>query len=37
VFEEKIKKSMEFYLHANSKVISMNSLNTIIANVMENS
>jgi hypothetical protein len=27
VFEEKIKKPMELYLHANSDVISMNSLN----------
>jgi hypothetical protein len=37
VFEEKIKKLMELYLHANSNVISMNSLKTIIANAMENS
>src|SRR6266567_4783613 len=37
VFEEKIKKPMELYLHANGNVISMNSLNTIIANAMENS
>src|SRR4051812_48006339 len=37
VFEEKIKKPMELYLHANSNVINMNSLNTIIANAMENS
>jgi hypothetical protein len=37
VFEEKIKKPMELYLHANSNVISMNSLNTIIANTMEKS
>ena len=37
VFEEKIKKPMELYLHANSNVISMNSLNSIIANAMENS
>ena len=36
VFEEKIKKPMELYLHASSNVISMNSLNTIIANSMEN-
>ena len=36
-FEEKIKKPMELYLHASSNVISMNSLNTIIANAMENS
>src|SRR3954465_2900343 len=28
---------MELYLHANSNVISMNSLDTIIANAMENS
>jgi hypothetical protein len=37
VFEEKIKKPMELYLHANTNVISMNSLNTIIANAMEKS
>jgi hypothetical protein len=37
LFEEKIKKPMELYLHANSNVISMNSLNTIIANAMEKS
>jgi hypothetical protein len=37
VFEEKIKKPMELYLHANSNIISMNSLNTIIANAMEKS
>jgi hypothetical protein len=37
VFKEKIKKPMELYLNANSNVISMNSLNTIIANVMEKS
>ena len=37
MFEEKIKKPMELYLHASSNVISMNSLNTIIANVMEKS
>ena len=37
VFEEKIKKPMELYLHASSNVISMNSLNTIIANTMEKS
>jgi hypothetical protein len=36
VFEEKIKKPMKLYLHANSNVICMNSLNTIIANAMEN-
>src|SRR6266699_5211629 len=37
VFEEKIKKPMELYLHANGNVISMNSLNTIISNAMEKS
>ena len=37
VFEEKIKKPMDIYLHANRNVISMNSLDTIIANAMENS
>jgi hypothetical protein len=37
VFEEKIKKPMELYLHANSNVISMNSLNTSIPNAMEKS
>src|SRR3954471_8934738 len=37
VLEEKIKKPMELYLHANSNVISMNSLNTIIANAMKTS
>jgi hypothetical protein len=37
VFEEKIRKPMELYLRANSNVISMNYLNTVIANVMENS
>ena len=37
MFEEKIKKPMELYLHANSNVISMNSLNTIISNAMEKS
>jgi hypothetical protein len=35
VFEEKIKKPMELYLQANSNVISMNSLNTIVANAIE--
>src|SRR3954471_16004762 len=34
VFEDKIKKPMELYLHANSNVISMNSLDTIIANAI---
>jgi hypothetical protein len=37
VFEEKIEKPMELYLHANSNVVSMNSLNTIIANAIEKS
>jgi hypothetical protein len=37
VFEEKIKKPMELYLHANSNVFIMNSLNTVIANAMEKS
>jgi hypothetical protein len=37
VFEEKIKKPMELYLHTNSNVIIKNSLNTIIANAMEKS
>jgi hypothetical protein len=37
VFEEKIKKPMELYLRANSNVISMNYLNTIIANAVEKS
>jgi hypothetical protein len=37
VFEQKIEKPMELYLHANSNVISMNSLNTIIANAIEKS
>jgi hypothetical protein len=37
VFEEKTEKPMKLYLHANSNIISMNSLNTIIANAMENS
>ena len=37
VFEEKIKKSMELYLQADSNVISMNALNTIIANAKEKS
>ena len=37
VFEEKIKKPMELYMHANGNVISMNALNTIVANAMENS
>ena len=40
VFEEKIKKPMKLYLHNNhysSNVITMNSLDTVIANAMENS
>jgi hypothetical protein len=37
VFEEKIRKPLELYLHANSNVISMNSSNTVIANAIEKS
>jgi hypothetical protein len=37
VFEEKIEKPLELYLHANSNVICMNSLNTVIANTIEKS
>jgi hypothetical protein len=37
VFEEKIEKPLELYLHANSNVVGMNSLNTIIANAIEKS
>src|SRR4051812_21665154 len=37
VFEEKIKKPMELCLQADSNVISMNALDTIIASVMEKS
>jgi hypothetical protein len=37
VFEEKIIKPLELYLHANSNVVSMNSLNTVIANAIEKS
>ena len=37
MFEEKIKKPMELYLHDNSNVISMNALNNIIANSTEKS
>jgi hypothetical protein len=37
VFEEKIEKRMELYLHANSNVVSMNSLNIVIANGIEKS
>jgi hypothetical protein len=35
-FEEKIEKPLELNLHANS-VVSMNALNTVIANAMEKS
>ena len=37
VFEDKIKKPMELYLHAISNAISVNSFNTIMANVLERS
>ena len=37
MFEEEIKKPMELYLHANSNVVSMNYLDTIVANAMETS
>src|SRR3954471_14267801 len=37
VFEDKIKKPMELCLQADSNVISMNALDTIIASVMEKS
>jgi hypothetical protein len=37
VFEEKIEKPLELYLHANSNIICMNSLNTVIANAIEKS
>src|SRR4051794_25135022 len=37
VFEEKIKKPMELCLQADSNVFSINALDTIIANSMENS
>ena len=36
-FEEKIKKPMENYLHDGSNVITINALNTIIANALEKS
>src|SRR4051812_26159196 len=36
-FEKKIKKPMEPSLHANSNVISMNFLNTIVTNGMKTS
>jgi hypothetical protein len=32
VFEEKFEKPLEIFSHANSSIICMNSLNTIIAN-----
>src|SRR5215217_2078567 len=37
LFAAKIKKPMESYLHAGSNDISMNALNTIVVNDMENS
>jgi hypothetical protein len=37
VFEEKIEKPLELYSHANSNVICMNSLNTVIDNAVEKS
>jgi hypothetical protein len=37
LFDAKIKKPMEPYLHASSNDISVNALNTIVANAMENS
>jgi hypothetical protein len=37
VFEEELEKPLELYLHANSNVICMNSLNTVIANAIEKS
>jgi hypothetical protein len=37
VFEEKIEKPLELYSHANSNVVSMNALNTVIANAIEKS
>jgi hypothetical protein len=36
VFEEKIEKPLELNLHANS-VVSMNALNTVVANAIEKS
>jgi hypothetical protein len=36
VFEEKIEKPLELHLHANS-VVSMNALNTVVANAIEKS
>jgi hypothetical protein len=37
VFEKKIEKPLDLYLHANNNVICMNSLNTVIANAIEKS
>jgi hypothetical protein len=37
VFEEKIEKPLELYLHVNRNVICMNSLNIVIANAIEKS
>jgi hypothetical protein len=37
VFEEKFRKPLELYSHANSNVICMNSLNTVIANAIKKS
>jgi hypothetical protein len=37
VFEVKIEKPLELYSHANSNVICMNSLNTVIASAIERS
>jgi hypothetical protein len=37
VFEEKIEKPLELYLHANINVICVNSLNIIIGNAVEKS
>jgi hypothetical protein len=34
VFEEKIEKPLELYSHTNS-VVSMNALNTVVANAIE--
>jgi hypothetical protein len=34
---EMFEKPLELYLHANSNVVSMNALNTIVANAMERS
>jgi hypothetical protein len=37
VFEEKIEKPLELYLHANSNVVSMNYSNTVIADAIKRS